>query len=122
MESPTHPSLVSDAIPEDFPRPSRGSALSGAQPKLSLLKVGDRYVDANSSDAQIRAAYVLCEDLAQQLVSYCQRKLSESGASRQAILADTHAGLSNKDWCSPQEVSWTMKRTASLLGWEVPDQ
>ncbi len=108
-------------VPKDFPVGSQ-AALSGAQPKLAMVKIDDAYYPAGSTPDEVIAAHEMCEDLAQQLVPYCQRKLSENPQWNEAdVLRLTHAGVVKKGWCTPAQAAWTIRRTAVLLSWPAPD-
>jgi len=108
-------------IPDDFPVRAKHAALSGAHPKLALVRVGGRYYQAGQTPEQVRADYEMCEDLAHQLVPYCRRKMAEGVVqTTDAALERALLGLKHKLWCSAEQNAWIVRRTAALLGWQVP--
>jgi hypothetical protein len=107
-------------IPADFPIEADDFSLAGAQPKRNLVEEDGKYFDAGSSPSEIAQAHELCEDLAQQFQGYCTRKLKEGVLTQDLILERAHQGLLLKQWCSPAQSLWTIRRAASLLGWNLP--
>lgn len=101
-------------VPEDFPRDGNTPVVSGAQAKL-LVRGGALGYHAESEAATVEA-FTLCEDLAEQLSGLCSRKAEELG-SRAAAVEGVYRGLLKKDWCTPAQAVWTMRRAASILGW-----
>jgi hypothetical protein len=93
-------------IPADFPVERVIAAVSGAQAKMPMVEVGGKYYDHGTSPSEVAAAYALCEDLAAQLTAYCERKFTE--------------GICTKNWCTAQQANWTLRRTATLLRWDLP--
>ena len=109
-------------IPDDFPVRSTISAISGAQPKMALVKVEGRYYPEGATPDDRRAQHEMCEDLAHQGVVYCQRKLAEGVvADPAAALKRLHKGLQGKDWCSAEQNVWIVRRVATLLSWPAPE-
>ncbi len=108
-------------IPDDFPRDQRLGALTGVQPKLPAMKVGDTYV-VGLTEEELAQRYDICLDLVRQLVAYCQRKQRENPAwtreynvdrSRRGLVSKVKSGI----WhFSDAEVTWVMKRVDELLG------
>ncbi|MEX3999691.1 hypothetical protein AB4Y38_12425 [Paraburkholderia sp. EG285A] len=71
-------------------------------------------------DAEVYERYIVCEDLAQQLVTYTARKMAENAWSLQTILPKVKAGFLKKTrsgiWeFSDAEVTWTIGRTREIL-------
>lgn len=62
--------------PVDFPRDDAAGAVSGAQPKLLLTKVGDRFV-AGMDEGEIYRRWLVCEDLVQQIVAKTGKRMRE---------------------------------------------
>jgi hypothetical protein len=107
-------------IPADFPTRIRLTAIAGAQPKLAVMRGSDgKYHTPGPSPEEIRADYEMCEDLAQQLVAYCRKKLPIF-RSRKTTLVEVFRGVLHKQWCSPEQTFWTIQRAAVLLEWPVP--
>jgi len=108
-------------IPADFPRAKLISSLTGAQPKIAAIKVGDEYVQPTVSDEEHRRRWENCEDLAHQLHDYCLRKSRENPSwTREYNLDRTRRGVESKAksgaWdLSDAEISWMMKRLEGLL-------
>jgi uncharacterized protein (DUF2252 family) len=106
-------------LPVDFPRTSSQGAISGAQPKLLLRKVGDTY-QAGPTDDEVHERYLVCDDLAEQLAAYTSRKMTANTWSLQTALSMVEAGVLKKVdggiWdFSTEEVAWTMERTRQIL-------
>lgn len=96
--------------PSDFPRQNSLSALSGAQPKLSVLKIDGRYYLDQPDEDEIYQRYDVCADLVQQLISYCNRK-KQSTHSWEALLNAVARSLSQKPWgLTVEENAWIMKK------------
>lgn len=105
-------------VPDDFPRSSPMGCVTGVQPKLLVSESAGGYVIPGTSDADRAEMYAMCEDLAHQLGSYCQRKLASAEVpTKRAALERALSGLRQKDWCNEPQAQWTIRRTAALLGW-----
>ncbi len=65
-----------EKAPVDFPRSETPGAVSGAQPKLLLTKVGDRFV-AGFTEDEIYRRWLVCEDLVQQIVTKTGKRMRE---------------------------------------------
>ncbi|WP_260420183.1 hypothetical protein [Acidovorax soli] len=104
-------------VPDDFPITPTVSALAGAAPKLSLVEEGGRYYSIGTSPSEVRAALSVCEDLVEQLTSYCQRKLSKFHGDRDATLEAVHQSLLGKGWCSEPQSAWIVRNIRLRLGW-----
>lgn len=113
---------MNTTIPADFPSNSYQSSLAGAQPKIAMVEVdGKYYAEGNTPDQQLER-YLMCEDLAEQGSVYCKRKIDEGVvADGSAALLRMYAGLQSKDWCTPEQVRWIVRRVAALNVWPVPD-
>ncbi len=106
-------------LPADFPRSSSQGAISGAQPKLLLRKVGDTY-QAGPTDDELYERYIVCDDLAEQLAAYASRKMTANPWSLETTIAKVEAGVLKKVhggiWdFSTAEVTWTIERTRRIL-------
>ena len=119
-DSPSAPAAT--GIPDDFPTGNPVlSSLSGAQPKLALVKVNGRFYAEGQTSDDVKRQYELCEDLAHQGAAYCQRKMAEKVvATEAAALERLFLGLQGKDWCSSEQKVWIVRRVAALQGWSVP--
>ena len=107
-------------IPEDFPIVAEGYSLSGAQPKINVVKVDGRFYEVGTSPREIAEAYEVSEDLAQQMVAYCRRKQAEAPQPHEQLLQKVLQSLYKKDWVRPAHSRWIVDRTRQLLGWDIP--
>jgi hypothetical protein len=103
-------------IPADFPRGLLPGSVPGAQPKLLVRKVGDKYL-AGMTDEEWEQRYEICIDLSQQLILYCRRKQEDKPEwSTGDILRKISQGIRSKNWgLSKAEIMWTMERVAQGL-------
>ncbi|SAK96791.1 hypothetical protein AWB75_07048 [Caballeronia catudaia] len=106
-------------LPADFPRTTSQGAISGAQPKLLLRKVGGIY-QAGPTDDEVYERFVVCDDLAEQLAAYASRKMTANAWSLATTMAKVEAGVLKKVhsgvWdFSTAEVTWTIERTRQIL-------
>ncbi|MDH1255972.1 hypothetical protein N5C67_25370 [Comamonas thiooxydans] len=96
--------------PLDFPRQQSFSALSGAQPKLSVVKIDGRYYLDQPDEDEIYQRYDVCADLVNQLIDYCERKKQPSHSWEALLNAVAHS-LSQKPWgLHAEENAWIMKK------------
>lgn len=108
-------------VPMDFPRATTPASVPGVQPKLIASRVDGRYL-TGPTDEEIWGRYSMCEDLAQQLAVYCQRKALQSPQwTREFNLERAARGLAEKvrqgTWdVSVAEQQWVMSRVRSVLG------
>ncbi len=108
-------------VPEDFPIGAMQSALGGVQPKLSMVQEDGRYYAVGTSPSEVHEAYEVCEDLVQQMVPYCQRKLDKFNGNQEATLSAVFEALLGKGWCSRELAEWVVRHTASQLQWPAQD-
>lgn len=111
-------------IPANFPHDEfRLGGVAGAQPKLLVRKVGDRYFSGMTNDER-QERYEICTDLAQQLISYCKLKQIEKPEwSIEDVLIKTSKGLRSKNWdFSEAEIVWMIERVAQELHSTQPKQ
>ncbi|TAM55187.1 MAG: hypothetical protein EPN57_04075 [Paraburkholderia sp.] len=106
-------------VPDDFPREPAPGLVPGAQPKLLVRKMDERY-RIGLTDEELWARYEACEDLARQLAEYASRKMSSSGLLLNDALERVAKGLKAKVGASqwdfyPAEITWMIKRTRELL-------
>lgn len=110
--------MTTSSIPADFPHSVPLGSVTGVQPKLLVSETPGGYIIPGSSEADRAEAYAMCEDLAHQLVSYCQRKLDSAAVpTKRAALERSLTGLRQRDWCTEPQAQWVIRRTALLLGW-----
>lgn len=104
-------------IPMDFPIEHIDSTLANSQSKLNLVEEDGKFYALGTSPSEVAEAHEICEDLAQQMVPYCVRKMAELHLSHEAMLEKLLEGIYQKNWVSPQQARWTVERTRELLGW-----
>lgn len=96
--------------PSDFPRQHQFSALSGAQPKLSVLEIDGRYYLDEPDEGEIYQRYDVCADLVEQLIEYCEKKKQPTHSWEELLNAVAHS-LSKKTWgLTVDENSWIMRK------------
>lgn len=111
-----------DILPADFPSSPSLGAVSGAQPKIIATNYQGRYYNSGCTPPELVARWKICEDLACQIT----KKSLESKAGKRAhmvevkILEQYLPRLIAARWTSESEAKWVIRRTAQLLGWEVP--
>lgn len=109
--------MTSTPLPEDFPQTSPTGAVPGTQPKLLAREVSGRLV-VEQCDRDVRERYVMCEDLAHQLVAYSARKRTENPIwSETQLLNKVAEAVRQKafGWgLSPAEAEWVLRRIKAL--------
>lgn len=104
-----------DDVPADFPRIAIPAVVTGVQPKIGVREIDGRYV-AGQTDAERYERWDICEDLAQQLLPVAQRdEAGHPGQSREQTLRRVRLSVSQKGWCSEDELDWLIGRLAALL-------
>jgi hypothetical protein len=106
-------------VPDDFPVGTTLSALSGAQPKMSLIEENGKFFAPGTSPSEVIAVFQMCEDLVPQMVAYCQRKLPAFDGDRQAAVSASLQGLISKQWCTAAQSEWIMRKTVQQLEWNI---
>ena len=109
-------------VPDDFPITATLSALSGSQPKMSLLEEDGKFYAPGTSPSEVLANFQVCEDLVPQMAAYCQRKLPAFEGNRQATLKAAFQGLLSKQWCTPEQCEWVMRKATQELDWKHLDE
>jgi hypothetical protein len=109
-------------IPMDFPFAGTPYALSGSQPKLNVVKFEGRFYEPGTTPPELLQAYDSCEDMAQQMAPYCIKKLEQLGRSKGDTLVAVWRGILNKGWFNQPQSLWVIRRTAVILGWEIPKE
>jgi hypothetical protein len=107
-------------IPANFPRDATLGAVSGAQPKVLIRKIGLNYFGGLTND-ELRLRFDVCSDLVEQLIPYAERKQSEQPSCTTAvILRRIGRGIEAKKWGqSHNEIDWIVQTLAERLGWPV---
>lgn len=106
-------------VPEDFPIEWEPGAVSGAQPKLLLVKEGEKFYHSGTAPSQVQEALEICLDLQQQLTDHCIKKAA-LGQEPNALLINVYKFLVQKDWCQPAQSRWICVQIAKQLGWGLP--
>jgi hypothetical protein len=111
-----------DGVPADFPLPVRGTAISGAQPKLALVEHEGKFYSPGCTPPEIRARWAYCEDLAQQFAEKAAESKSGKRAhlSEQDVLDQYLPRLVATGWTSEPEARFVIRRAAAILQWPVP--
>lgn len=79
-------------VPEDFPNGTLSAIVPGATPKL-CVKLSDGVYRANQSEEERRERWLICEDLATQLVPVVERDArTHPQQSREETLERMHCG------------------------------
>lgn len=109
------------SIPQDFPCNDYQSSLAGAQPKIALVEVnGNFYPEGNVPQQQLEN-FLMCEDLAQQGLAYCKRKIDDGTVpDPNSAMIRLFSGLQSKDWCTNMQKIWIVNRVATLGNWPQP--
>ena len=108
-----------EKAPADFPRESAPGSVSGAQPKLLVVKVGGRF-SSGVDEGEIYRRWAVCEDLVQQLVVKTVKRMREG---RVADLDDyankLQRWLEVQEWegwrVTSQEAKWMRDRIKTLV-------
>jgi hypothetical protein len=104
-------------VPEDFPRDTTPAVVSGAQPKVCAWLSKGRYLTGQTDDER-RERWLLCEDLARQLIRVAQKDaLAHPDQSRPQTLERVRASVRRKGWVSTDELPWLIERLQQLLRW-----
>jgi hypothetical protein len=104
-------------VPDDFPRDTTAAVVSGATPKVCVRLVGRKYC-ADQSDDERLECWLVCEDLAAQLVAVATRDaVSNPELSRQQTLQRVKTAVQAKNWLPAGELDWLLRRLKALLGW-----
>ncbi|NVH75744.1 hypothetical protein FSB08_25180 [Paraburkholderia sp. JPY432] len=104
-------------VPEEFPCDAVPGVVPGVQPKICARLSDGFYVVGQSADER-RERWLLCEDLASQLVSVARKDaLSHPQHSRQQTLERVRAAVARKAWVSTEELAWLIRRVQTVLGW-----
>ncbi|MBK0114095.1 hypothetical protein IAE26_08555 [Delftia sp. S67] len=88
---------------------------------MSLIEEGGKFYAPGTSPSDVVAAFLMCEDLALQMVAYCQRKLASFNGDKEATVKSALNGLLAKHWCTDEQCVWIMRRVVDELKWSVTD-
>ena len=106
-------------VPEDFPVTASPSAITGVQPKMSLVEEGGKFYAPGTSPSEVVAAFQMCDDLVSQMVPYCERKLATFEGNQEATVKAALKGLLAKRWCTDAQSVWILRRVVDELQWAV---
>lgn len=102
-------------VPEEFPRNRIPAVVTGVQPKIGVREIDGRYV-AGQTEEERYERWDICEDLAQQLLRVARKDEAEHPEqSRETTLRRVRSSVSQKGWCSEDELDWLIGRLAVLL-------
>jgi hypothetical protein len=107
-------------VPADFPRIARHVALPGAHLKFSAVRENGKFYAEGLSPNDVMNDYLLCEDIAQQMILYYNKKVLENKLNIEEIILRIHQGLIHQDWCRPEHTPWVVRRLATLVNVPVP--
>jgi len=102
-------------IPDDFPIAALPVTLPGAQPKLSVVKVGERFYPLGTSPREVQEDYASMLDLANQVVAYVhQNELTTQTAldeflKQESMVMQMHFGV------RAIHADWVVKQVRQLL-------
>ena len=112
-----------DQVPDDFPRSGdMPSLLSGSQLKLGLVRYEGRFYVPGFTPPERYERWKHFEELAHFFVEKCLRNEHGKYAhlSQPEILAQYLARMIYQRFGTEPECRWMVRRTASLLGWQIP--
>lgn len=102
-------------VPEDFPRVAIPAVVTGVQPKIGVLEIDGRYVVGQTEEERYER-WDICEDLALQLLPVARKdETAHPGQERERTLRRVRVSVSQKGWCSEDELDWLIGRLATLL-------
>lgn len=109
--------MEADDVPDGFPHESTTAVVPGTKPKVCARLSHDVYVVGQTDDER-RERWLLCEDIAKQLVSVARKDaLSHPQHSSHQTLERVQVSVARKAWVSPDELAWLVRRLQALLGW-----
>lgn len=108
-----------EKAPADFPREGALASVSGAQPKLLVTKVGDRF-SAEVDEEESYRRWVVCDDLVQQLVVKTVKRIREGRVKDlDDYVNKLQSWLEAQDWegwkVTGQEARWMRDRIKTLV-------
>lgn len=114
--------LPEEGVPQDFPVHVAAYSSGDARPKLALVRAGDQLALPSVNGQAARWQHAACEEVVRELVDYCTRNFAAAAeADRDVTLLHCFAALMrDKAWFTPAQDRWVVRRTAQLLGWDVP--
>jgi hypothetical protein len=102
---------------DGFARHLTPAVVPGNQPKLALVLPDGVYV-VGQTELERYERWLMCEDLAKQLVSGARRdRASHPEKSPAQTLERVQKSVGRKHWVSPDELAWLMHRLRTFLDW-----
>ena len=111
------------SVPDDFPHQEILGSVSGAAPKLLLVRtVNGRYADPTQSAEERRQRWQKCEVLAGKVARAAVRSKAEkcSHMDEEAILELYIPRMQTTFHARYDEAVWIVRRAALILGWPFP--
>lgn len=107
-------------VPEDFPRPKL--SVAGVQPSLSMVVYGGRHYGPCATPPQLHARWQVLEEMAQELAGMATRAVAKRkpAPALTTVLEGYLKRLIPTECATEDELRWTIRRTASLLGCAAP--
>jgi hypothetical protein len=103
-----------DDVPEDFPRDIAPGVVSGAQPKICVVRSNETYV-AGQTDQERYERWAICEDLVTQLRQVAVKDAAKHpGQALDVTLERIRVSVARKGWVSKLELHWIMRRLRSM--------
>jgi hypothetical protein len=112
-----------DSVPDDFPRQLVLGAVSGAAPKLLLVRTsGGGYTTPTQSAEEREHRWQKCEVLAGKVARAAVRSKAEkcSHMTEEAILKLYIPRMQTTFYARYDESVWIVRRAALILGWPLP--
>ena len=102
-------------IPEDFPIEPQAVALTGAQPKLSLVQHGEDYYATGTSPQEVQEDYEEMVDLANQVMVFVRKNAFTTQEALDAFLKREAMVMQMNYGIRVIHTDWVMKRVRLLL-------
>jgi hypothetical protein len=109
-------------VPADFPRLALNAALPGVHLKFSTVYEDGKYYAQGMSPTEVLNDYLLCEDIAQEMIRYYEYKLVEGKLNPEQIISRSYESLTMQMWCRPEHAPWVIRRLATLVNVTVPSE
>jgi hypothetical protein len=109
-------------VPADFPSAQIPGAVSGAAPKLLLIRTANGFAAPTQSAEERAIRWQKCEVLAGKVARAAMRSKAEkcSHMSEEAILELYLPIMQTKFNARYDESVWIVRKAASILSWPVP--
>lgn len=116
-DTPGQNGPATPGVPEDFPRDLYPAALSGTQPKFAARLIDGCCVVGLTPEERL-AQYLMCQDLAEQLLAYHSKHQQDTLPMGVEMLIERfHYTLRAQSWpVSPPEARWIEQHLRQRLG------